>query len=138
MVLEMQVIGNLGNDAVVKDVNGKRVCNFSVAHTEKYKDAQGVQHERTTWVTCGMWQGEAVWPYLKKGTLVLLNGTPSVQPYTSKDGQAKAELRLSVLRVKLLSKPAAPAGAAPVASTQAAQQSIPAAGEMELADDLPF
>ena len=37
----MQVIGNLGKDCVTNLVNGKNVINFNVAHTEKFRDAQG-------------------------------------------------------------------------------------------------
>ncbi|KAK6020162.1 hypothetical protein OSTOST_14189, partial [Ostertagia ostertagi] len=45
-----QIIGHLGKDCIVNTVNGKNVINFTVAHTEKYKDSQGNQQERTTWV----------------------------------------------------------------------------------------
>ena len=40
-MIKLQVIGNLGKDALVNNVNGKTVINFNVAHTERYKDAQG-------------------------------------------------------------------------------------------------
>ena len=40
-MIKMQVIGNLGKDCVVNQVNGKNVINFTVAHTEKYRDSQG-------------------------------------------------------------------------------------------------
>ena len=49
-MIKMQVIGNLGKDCVVNTVNGKNVINFTVAHTEKYKDSQGNMQEKTTWV----------------------------------------------------------------------------------------
>jgi single-strand DNA-binding protein len=49
-MIKLQVIGNLGKDAVVNDVNGRKVINFSVAVTERYKDAQGAQKDRTVWV----------------------------------------------------------------------------------------
>ena len=48
-MIKLLVIGNLGKDAVVNNVNGKSVINFSVAHTEKYKDAQGNQKDRTVY-----------------------------------------------------------------------------------------
>ena len=54
-MIKLQVIGNLGKDGTVNTVNGKNVINFSVAHTEKYRDAQGTQKERTTWVECAYW-----------------------------------------------------------------------------------
>ncbi len=38
-MIKIQVIGHLGKDCTVNNVNGKNVINFSVAHSEKYKDA---------------------------------------------------------------------------------------------------
>ena len=40
-MIKLQVIGNLGKDCIVNTVNGKNVINFTVAHTEKYRDSQG-------------------------------------------------------------------------------------------------
>jgi len=85
-MIKLQVIGNLGKDAVLNNVNGKNVINFTVAHTERYKDAQGVQKDRTTWVDCAYWTDRtAVAPYLKKGTMVYVEGTPDVRTYTTAD-----------------------------------------------------
>ena len=49
-MIKLQAIGHLGKDAIVNNVNGKNVINFTVAHTEKFKDAQGVQKDKTVWV----------------------------------------------------------------------------------------
>jgi hypothetical protein len=35
-MIKLQVIGHLGRDGVVNNVNGKNVINFSVAHAEKF------------------------------------------------------------------------------------------------------
>ena len=102
-MIKLQIIGNLGKDAVVNNVNGKTVINFSVAHTEKFKDAQGNVKEKTTWVECAYWSDRtAVAPYLKKGTLVYTEGSPEADPYMNKDNQAAATLRLRVQNVQLL------------------------------------
>ena len=79
-MIKLLVIGNLGKDAVVNNVNGKSVINFSVAHTEKYKDAQGNQKDRTVWVECAYWTDRtAIAPYLKKGTNAhILNLSPPI------------------------------------------------------------
>lgn len=111
----MQIIGSLGKDAIVKEVNGKNVINFSVAHSEKWKDAQGVVKERTTWVECAYWSDRiAIAPYLLKGTLVYCEGSPEVDAYLS-NGEAKGTLRMRVGVVQLLGGAKA-APAAPVAS----------------------
>lgn len=102
-MIKLQVIGNLGKDCVVNNVNGKNVINFSVAHTEKFKDAQGVQKDKTVWVECAYWTDRtAVAPYLKKGTMVYAEGQPDVRTYTTKDGAQGSSLSLRVSMVQLL------------------------------------
>src|SRR3954453_6050670 len=102
-MIKLQVIGNLGKDGIVNNVNGKNVINFSVAHTEKFKDAQGVQKDKTIWVECAYWTDRtAIAPYLKKGTLVFAEGQPEVRNYTTKDGAQGSSLSLRVSSVQLL------------------------------------
>ncbi len=102
-MIKLQVIGNLGKDCNVKEVNGKNVINFSVAHSEKFKDSQGNQKERTTWVECAYWTDRtAISQYLTKGRTVYAEGTPEADPYTNKDGQPAATLRMRVQNVQLL------------------------------------
>lgn len=107
-MIKLLVIGNLGKDAVLNNVNGKNVINFTVAHTERYKDAQGTQKDRTVWVDCSYWTDRTgIAPYLKKGTQVYVEGNPDVRTYTTQDGRNGATLTLRVLSVQLIgSKPA--------------------------------
>jgi single-strand DNA-binding protein len=101
-MIKLQIIGNLGQDAEVRSVNGKQVINFSIAHTESYKDAQGVKQQKTTWVGANYWTDRtAVAQYLKKGTQVYVEGTPEVRTYDGQRG-TQAELRLRVMSVQLL------------------------------------
>jgi hypothetical protein len=37
-MLQIQAIGYLGKDAIISNKNGKSVINFSIAHTEKFKN----------------------------------------------------------------------------------------------------
>ena len=102
-MIKLQVIGNLGKDCTTNNVNGRTVMNFNVAHTERFKDAQGNQQERTTWVECAYWSDRtAVAPYLKKGTQVYVEGTPEVRTYAKNDGTTAASLTLRVMNVQLL------------------------------------
>lgn len=102
-MIKLQVIGNLGKDCIVNEVNGKTVINFNVAHSEKFKDGQGNLVERTTWVNCSYWTDRtAIAPYLKKGQQVYAEGTPDVETYTNKEGQQAANLRLRVFNIQLL------------------------------------
>ena len=102
-MIKMQVIGNLGKDCVVNAVNGKNVINFTVAHTEKYKDSQGNNQEKTTWVDCAYWtERTGIAPYLKKGTQVFAEGVPDIRTYTTADGRQGSTLSLRVSTVQLL------------------------------------
>lgn len=102
-MIKLQVIGHLGKDCTTNVVNGKNVINFSVAHSERYKDAQGNQKDKTTWVDCAYWtERTAVAPYLKKGQLVYVEGSPEVRSYSKNDGTPGTSLTLRVLNVQLL------------------------------------
>lgn len=103
-MIKMQVIGHLGKDCMTNLVNGKSVMNFTIAHTEKFRDAQGMQKERTTWVDCAYWsERTAIAPYLKKGTQVYVEGTPDIRVYTRQaDGAPAGTLTLRVQQVQLL------------------------------------
>ena len=102
-MIKLQVIGNLGRDCQVKEVNGKNVINFNVAHTERYKDNQGNQKERTTWAECAYWTDKtAISPYLTKGQLVYVEGAPEAEAYMNKENQPAATLRLRVSNIQLL------------------------------------
>lgn len=104
-MIKLQVIGNLGKDCMVNTVNGKNVINFSVAHTEKYRDSSGVQKERTTWVECAYWTDRTgISPYLKKGQQVFAEGTPEIRTFTRNDGTTGASLSLRVQYVQLVGR----------------------------------
>lgn len=144
-MIKLQIIGNLGADCIQKEINGKTVINFNVAHTEKFKDAQGNLKERTTWVNCAYWTDRtAVAQYLLKGKMVYAEGTPEADAYMNKDNQAAATLRMRVQNLQLLggsgnagegsgyNQPASTA--APVAQSVSAA----AMSTAPVADDLPF
>ena len=143
-MIKLQIIGNLGKDCIVKEVNGKNVINFSVAHTERFKDSQGNQKERTTWVECAYWTDRtAVAQYLTKGRTVYAEGAPEADAYTNKEGKASATLRMRVQSVQLLGTNnnegngssqgnVSHVGAAPMPTAKS--ESLASSGD----DDLPF
>ena len=155
-MIKLQIVGNLGKDCIVKEVNGQNVINFSLAHTERYKDRQGNQKERTTWVECAYWSDKTtIAQYLTKGKMVYAEGAPEADGYLNKDNQAAATLRMRVQNIQLLggsggdgapsqqsggsnynqssqgNSSYSPAGNNPVASVAASVAS-------DAADDLPF
>jgi single-strand DNA-binding protein len=147
-MIKLQVIGNLGKDCVTNLVNGKNVINFSVAHTEKFKDAQGNQKDKTVWVDCAYWTDRTgIAPYLKKGTQVYAEGTPEVRTYPKNDGTTGVSLTLRVQTVQLLGSRGTEGGGGYSGGGQESygQQAtstarMPAGGDnvTEPIDDLPF
>lgn len=135
----MQVIGNLGKDCVTNTVNGKNVINFNVAHTEKYKDAQGNQKDKTIWVDCAYWTDRTgIAPYLKKGTQVYVEGSPEVRTYPKNDGTTGASLTLRVQSVQLLGSRGDNSGGSS-SYGNSSPASVPSASDItEPIDDLPF
>ena len=142
-MIKLQVIGNLGKDCITNTVNGKTVINFSVAHTEKYRDAQSNLKEKTTWVECAYWTDRtAIAPYLRKGTQVYVEGAPEVRSYQKNDGTAGASLTVRVFSVQLLgSRNDGGGGNQSNQDNGYTQQreTVPAASDItEPIDDLPF
>jgi single-strand DNA-binding protein len=103
-MLKLLVIGNLGKDAIVNTLqSGQSVINFSVAHTENYKDKDGVKQQKTTWIDCAWWTDKhAVVPYLKKGTQIYLEGTAEVKTFSKQDVSTGTSLGCRVLMVQLI------------------------------------
>lgn len=145
-MIKMQVIGNLGKDCVVNTVNGKNVINFTVAHTEKYKDNQGNQQDKTIWVDCAYWTDRAaIGQYLLKGKQVYVEGNPEVRTYPKNDGTTGFSLSLRVREVQLLGNRSDSGGSAPSYSNANAGSSnsnsnanIGSGDSGEPIDDLPF
>lgn len=137
-MIKLQVIGNLGRDCVQRDVNGKNVINFSVAHKEKFKNASGMMQEKTIWVECSYWTDRVgIVPYLLKGTQVFVEGTPEVDSYKKQDGEPGATLRLRVREVQLLGRKDSSDSSEEPRQSSSAMPSQPVDRE-DSADDLPF
>ena len=100
-MLAVTVIGNIGNDAEIKEFNGQKFIAFNVASTERYKDGQGNQHSRTTWVSCLKPGESSVVSYLKKGTQVYVRGSLSVKTFNSGNG-VQAGVNCLVRELQLL------------------------------------
>jgi single-strand DNA-binding protein len=147
VMIKMQVIGHLGKDCTTNLANGRSVMNFTIAHTEKYKDAQGAMKEKTTWVDCAYWTDRTgIAPYLKKGTQVFVEGTPDLRMFTRNDGTNGGTLTLTVRQVQLLGGGRSensgggymPSQSGSYADQSAGASSVATTENPEPIDDLPF
>lgn len=141
-MIKMQAIGNLGKDCVVNTVNGKNVINFTLAHTEKYRDSQGNNQEKTIWVDCAYWSDKTgLAPYLTKGKQVYVDGQPEVKSYQRNDGTPGASLSLRVRDVQLLGGRSDNVSGNIMSheSSASSQSEVSSPGDIaEPVDDLPF
>lgn len=142
-MLVLEVAGNLGADAIIKDLNGQKYIAFSVAHTESYKDVQGQRRERTTWVSCLKYGESPVINYLRKGTRVIVRGDLSTKVYEA-GGNMQAGINCRVRELYLMGGNRPDQGEAnqPAATTTAASPTYapqpPAYQQPNEEDDLPF
>lgn len=151
-MLIVEIIGNIGSDAQVKDFNGKKYIAFNVAHSEKFKNAQGVETERTTWVSVLKPGESAIVQYLKRGTPVFVRGELSFKQYQDSGHNWQVGVNCLAREVQLLpggkrdqnqqqgatTAPApgqAPA-AAPAQTTAPTNSATASTGDTN--DDLPF
>ena len=102
-MLKVELIGNIGADAEIKNVQGNKFVAFRVAHSNRYKDAQGNETESTTWVDVTMNDTESkVIPFLKTGVKVFVRGNASLRVYSSPtDKMMKAGLQVSAWEIEL-------------------------------------
>lgn len=107
-VFETRLIGNIGKDATVKNMErGVVAINFPVAHNKNWRDKRtGESKTKTTWVNCTIWKKEGanlrILDFLKKGALVELIGTPFAKAYNQEDGFIRTEIRLNVSKTNIL------------------------------------
>jgi single-strand DNA-binding protein len=135
-MMKIQFIGHLGRDVVKKEVNGASVFNFPVAVNERFKNAQGVLEERTTWMDCSLWERGGVAPYLVQGTMVYVEGSLKTEAYVqATTGALLCAMRVRVFALQLLSRRDDDKRKATLA-----EAAVPEAEPVQEqpADDLPF
>ena len=101
----VQLIGYLGKDPDSRFTpNGKKVVHFSLAVTQHWKSA-GESKEATEWVNVEAWErlGEVCQQYLKKGSLVYLEGRLKTDKYEDK-GETKYFSKVVALTLQFLDK----------------------------------
>ena len=145
------LIGNLGRDPESRFLpDGTQVASFSVATSERWRDRQQQQQERTTWFRVSAFGklGETCTQYLHKGSYVYIEGSLSQQEYTDREGNARTSLEVRAREMRMLDKvgesgaasdgwtPAQPAAASNGTGRQPAAAAATAdVGDM---DDIPF
>jgi single-strand DNA-binding protein len=100
----VQLIGRLGKDPEGKFTpTGKKVTHFSVAISNHWKTKEGEAKEYTEWVNVEAWGrlGEICQEYLKKGSLVYVDGRLKTDKYEDR-GETKYFTKVVAQTVQFL------------------------------------
>jgi single-strand DNA-binding protein len=122
------LIGNLGADPEVKDLDGgKKVASFNVATTERYTDRNGEKQEQTEWHRLELWDGLAglAQQYLKKGDKIYVEGKLKTDSWQDADGNNRYTTKVRVMSMQFL-------------TPRGGDQSAPSPKQENGDDDLPF
>ena len=86
------LVGNLGRDPEMRYLgSGSPVTNFSMATSEKWKDAEGNSQEKTEWHNIVAWRNlaEICGQYLKKGSKAYIEGKLQTRSWDDKNTGVK-------------------------------------------------
>ena len=131
------ILGKLGGDVELKDVNGTALAKFSVAQNVGFGDKKS-----TNWFSVSIWGGQAksnFVDYLKKGQMVQVVGELSTREY---NGKTYMEVRS--YSCNLAGSPQGGQQQAPQQQgyaqpkPQAQPKQTAGGGTSDLDDDLPF
>ncbi len=109
------LVGRLGRDPETRYTgSGQAVANFSVATDESYKDKNGERQKRTEWHKIVVWgkQAEIAQQYLKKGSLIFIEGRIQSREWQDKEGQKRTSFEIVANNFRMLGGRAESAAAA--------------------------
>lgn len=101
----VQLIGRLGKEPETRFTpNGKKVAHFSIAVSQRWKSGNKTK-EYTEWVYVEAWGrlAEVCEQYLKKGSLIYLEGRLKTDKYEDK-GETKYSTKVVALLLQFLDK----------------------------------
>jgi single-strand DNA-binding protein len=93
MFNQTTLIGRLGKDPIIKHFNeNSAIAEFPLATTEQYKDKEGKWVELTDWHNIKLptkFLAERAEKFLRKGSLIFLQGKSRTRSFDDKDGQKR-------------------------------------------------
>ena len=140
------LVGNLGKDPELRYTpSGTAVCTFSLATTDRFKNKQGEQQERTEWHNIVVWAGlaEICGKYLTKGKQIYIEGRIQNRSYDDRDGNKRYITEIVANEMQMLGGRGGGSGGfedAPARSGSSRPAPQPDAKDVpdEFDDDIPF
>lgn len=102
---KVMIIGHLGRDPEVRfTTSGDAVCTLNIATSERFRGKAGEQREATEWHRVVLYrrQAEIARDYLKKGSLVFIEGSLKTRKWTDKNGLERYTTEVETREMKML------------------------------------
>lgn len=103
---QVNLIGNVGQDPQVREMNGGKFATFTLATTERFKDRNGEPKENTQWhnIVASGPQADVVEKYVRKGAQVYVGGKLTYRAYDGKDGTTRYSTDIRLHTVQMLDR----------------------------------
>ena len=103
------LLGNAGKDPEIRDVQGVKVAQFTLATTDRaYTNSNGVQvPERTEWHNVVAWRGiaDVCERYVHKGSKIYIEGKLTTRSWEASNGTKQYRTEVVVEKLELCDKP---------------------------------
>ncbi|HMD42503.1 MAG TPA: single-stranded DNA-binding protein [Candidatus Acidoferrum sp.] len=99
------LVGRLGKDPETKfTTGGQALATFTMATDSSYKDRNGERQKKTEWHRIKIWGklAEIVQQYLKKGSLVFIEGRIETREWQDKEGQKRYTTEIVANEMRML------------------------------------
>jgi single-strand DNA-binding protein len=102
----VKLIGNVGREVIVRDVESGKMVTFSVATNEKYLNKNKEEVKSVVWHSVVAWGQAAVHceQLLEKGKLVSVEGKLSYRQYQNKEEQTVKVTEIVAFKVEEVTK----------------------------------
>ena len=109
---KVMLIGNVGKDPEVRYLEGnagapgRKVANFTLATSERYKDRSGEIRENTEWHNIVVWgqPADVVERFVKKGTQLYIEGRITTRSWTDQSGAKRYTTEIRADSLQLLGR----------------------------------
>lgn len=144
---KVTLIGHLGRDPEIRTMNsGDRVVNMSLATSERWRDkSSGEMKEKTEWHKVVIFNdrlADVAEKYLRKGSLVYLEGQLQTRKWTDQQGQEKYTTEIVLQRYRsaltMLGGKSEGGGGTDGGGTGGGSQDWQAPASDDLDDEIPF
>ncbi|MCU0349723.1 MAG: single-stranded DNA-binding protein [Flavobacterium sp.] len=102
----VQLIGHVGQEPEIKNLESGRVANFTIATNENYTNAKGEKVEQTEWHRVSAWGKtvDIIEKFVTRGTHVALDGKLTHRSYEDKEGNKRYITEVVANELVLLNK----------------------------------